>query len=290
MKTTFIVRRSATGEVTAEIINEDGEIVDGKSLGVLPDDALKQLQKEIEEENPDLTIKWENCETEAPQRSHDADQEKPRRHYVYAHVDSSGKMFYIGKGIGRRAWSKERHLLWTRYVERHLKGHYTVEILEDNLSADEAEEIESDWITYYGAELVNWENFSRETDFKALEIFHELRNKNKQLLRQARETEKKNLESAAKMYIEAIAAIPSYQLIKYEGGLIGQLMDEQAEEIGHFGEVEALDRLTMCLIKLGRVQEASKRANEYFKLYKGDLNRVVTQRIQNRIAKALMKL
>ena len=39
----------------------------------------------------------------------DADQKNPRRSYVYAHVDDTGKFFYIGQGQGQRAWSKERH-------------------------------------------------------------------------------------------------------------------------------------------------------------------------------------
>ena len=225
-----------------------------------------------------------------PKRSPDADQQNPRGHYVYAHVDDSGKIFYVGKGVGRRAWSKDRHPLWIRYVERHLKGNYTVEIFEDNLAEDEAEEVEAEWISYCGAELVNWVNAARETDFKALELFHEHRDANRKLLQRARKTEKRNLERAAAMYIDAIAAIPSYQLIKYEGGLVGQLMDEETEEIGRFGEIEALDRLTMCLIKLGRAREAAERTDEYFRLYRGDLGRAATKRIHKRIAKALAKL
>ena len=34
--------------------------------------------------------------------------------YVYAHRDAKGVPFYIGKGIGRRAWSQDRHPLWHR--------------------------------------------------------------------------------------------------------------------------------------------------------------------------------
>jgi len=226
-----------------------------------------------------------------PKRSPDADQQNPRKHYVYAHVDDSGKIFYIGKGAGRRAWSKDRHSLWLRYVERHLNGSYTVEILEDNLNADDAEAIEAEWMHYCGgSELVNWVNYAREMDFKAIELYHERRNANRKLLQRARKAEKKNVKRAASMYIDAIAAIPSYELIKYEEGLVGQLMDEKTEEIGHHGEIEALDRLSMCLIKLGRIREASERADDYFKLYRADLMRPAVKRIQKRIAKAIAKL
>ena len=224
-----------------------------------------------------------------PQRSPDADQDHPRRHYVYAHLDPSGKMFYIGKGVVRRAWSQDRHPLWTRYVERHLQGQYTVEILSDNLDEEEAEVLEAEWISHCGASLVNWVNSERETDFAALEIFHGRRNANRELLERAREAEKKSLERAAAMYIKAIAAIPSYQSLRTEGGLIGQLMEEEAEEIGDFGEITALERLTMCLIKLGRAHEAASRTQEYFSLYKGDVQRSAAERIKKRIAKALAK-
>ena len=78
--------------------------------------------------------------------SKDADQVNPRRCYVYAHRDSAGKMFYIGCGTGRRAWSGDRHPVWRRYVEKHLDGKYRVLVLQDNLSPSKAEESESNWI------------------------------------------------------------------------------------------------------------------------------------------------
>jgi len=92
------------------------------------------------------------------------------------------------------------------------------------------------------------------------------------------------------MYIDAIAAIPSYALIRYERGLVGTLMDEEEEETGRFGEIEALDRLSMCLIKLRRAREAAERADKYFGAYRGDLNRAAAERITKRLRKALAKL
>lgn len=217
----------------------------------------------------------------------DANQENPRRSYVYAHMDSAGKIFYVGKGNGRRAWSTDRHPLWRRYVEKHLGGNYQVRILQDNLSAGEAEEVEAAWIAQCSDDLVNWVNMGRATDFEALEHYHKLRNANRALIQEAKAIEKRNVVQAVKMYVQAIEAIPGYAFINYEKGLVGQLLSEEADEVGRSGEIEALDRLTMCLIKLERSAEATQHANNYFTLYPLDLQRAASQRIAKRIEKAL---
>lgn len=53
--------------------------------------------------------------------------------YVYGHYRAdTGKLFYVGKGIGDRAWSKrKRNRYWHNTVNKY---GYTVKILEDNLT------------------------------------------------------------------------------------------------------------------------------------------------------------
>jgi hypothetical protein len=53
-RTTFTIRRAATGEVTAEIINERGEIVSSKSFGIMCEREYLQIMKLIEQEFPDI--------------------------------------------------------------------------------------------------------------------------------------------------------------------------------------------------------------------------------------------
>jgi hypothetical protein len=219
----------------------------------------------------------------------DANQENPRRSYVYAHMDSAGKIFYVGKGQGRRAWSRDRHPLWRRYVENHLGGNYQVRILQDNLSPGKAEELEAAWMGQCSDDLMNGVNVGRATDFQALERYHKLRDANRSLIQQAKAIEERDLVQAVKMYVQAIEAISGYAFINYEKGLVGQLLGEEADELGRSGEVEALDRLTMCLVKLERSAEAAQHADNYFALYRRDLQLAASQRIAKRIEKALVR-
>jgi hypothetical protein len=219
----------------------------------------------------------------------DADQENPRRVYVYAHADASGNIFYVGKGEGRRAWSTDRHPLWCRYVDKHLGGKYKVRILRDNLSEQKAEEVEAEWIAQCSDNLVNWQNMGRTSDFEALDRFHKLRDANRSLIQQAKARERADLAEAAQMYLQAIEAVAQYASISYEKGLVGKLLEEEAEELGRCGEIEALDRLTLCLVKLERPDEADGHADRYFARYRRDLQLGTAERIRKRIEKALAR-
>ena len=219
----------------------------------------------------------------------DADQTNPRRAYVYDHVDDGGNIFYVGKGEGRRAWSTDRHPLWHRYVEKHLGGKYQVRILKDNLSVQEAEEVEAEWIAQCSDSLVNWQNMGRATYFQALDRYHKLRDANRSLIQRAKAHEKLNLSEAVQMYAQVIEAAAQYASISYEKGLVGKLLDEEAQDTGRSGEIEALDRLTMCLVKLDRSVEAASHVDRYFATYRRDLQLSAAQRIRKRIEKALAR-
>jgi len=240
--------------------------------------------------NLGIEMSWhEGSEPKPLQPAPDADQENQRGNYVYAHLDNAGNIFYIGKGVEKRAWSPDRHPLWGRYVQNHLNGNYRIQILQDNLSPMEAERIEATWIAECGDALVNWMNMGRKSDYKALDQYHKLRRANRSLIQEAKAEEKHDLERAVAMYFRAIEEIPTYAFMSFEKGLVGKLHDEEAAEVGRNGELEALERLTMCLIGLGKVDEAARHAEGYYALYARDRHLRASERIAKRINKALAR-
>lgn len=89
------------------------------------------------------------------------------------------------------------------------------------------------------------------------------------------------------MYYRAHKALAEYSTIKTEKRLVGQLLDEEREEWGCAGELVILDRLTLCLVRLGRGVEANRAATEYFAKYRPDTELVGSESIWKRVAKAV---
>jgi hypothetical protein len=234
-----------------------------------------------------ISLRVSDAEPERLEPSQTASQVAPKRYYVYAHRRTDGVPFYIGKGVGRRAWDDARHALWQRYVASHLGGSYEVVILADDLTAEQAEALESKWIVQESETLVNWINFGRKTDLEAVGLFHKLQRENRERIAATRPLERSDPERAVANYYEALRSISAYANLKTEGGLVGALLEEQRAETGISGELVVLDRLTLCLVRLGRAVEAQSVAELYFKEYRSDEQLAAAAAVKKRVERAV---
>jgi tetratricopeptide (TPR) repeat protein len=80
---------------------------------------------------------------------------KSGRFYVYVHKGLDGIVFYVDKGTGNRAYSKDRQPEWYYYVEKILKNQYDVEIVRDGISEEDAERIEDALLAKYAETVIN---------------------------------------------------------------------------------------------------------------------------------------
>lgn len=73
----------------------------------------------------------------------------PQDFYVYTHHKATtGEIFYVGKGHGRRAWEKaDRNPFWKRIVSKH---GVVVKVAQDGLQEWAAFELECDLIALHG--------------------------------------------------------------------------------------------------------------------------------------------
>lgn len=83
---------------------------------------------------------------------------KPGKFFVYTHKDKDGTVFYVGKGTGDRAHSRERAPEWLEYLDKKSGGKFSVEIVRDGISEEDALEIEDAVMKMHSGTIVNRAN------------------------------------------------------------------------------------------------------------------------------------
>ena len=187
-------------------------------------------------------------------------------HHVYVHRDRNGKIFYVGKGRGDRAWSKDRHPIWHHYLESRCGGQFTVQIVSYHQTEEDALDRESRYMNKYGPQLVNWQNTGRGVDFGATKQYWTAKKANAVFVAETRPLEASNPTLAIERYQEAMRRMYEYESLVLERGLVADLNREMGME-EYQGDKKILNRLTLCLLKQGRYRELVDSVNEFVKLY-----------------------
>ena len=208
-----------------------------------------------------------------------------RDYYVYFHRDEADRIFYVGKGTDRRAWSSARHPAWHKYVAERLSGKYKVEIHRDGMTESEAEQFEEQLIRKHGEQLVNWINPGRQFDFDALATYQRARDENRRFVDETKPIEATDLVDAVKRYRLALQRMREYERMTLERGLVAELA------VGpDWGDPNILNRLTLCLQKLGRHREVLNEADCYFTEFPSAKSMSIGKQVVARAAKSAARL
>lgn len=225
-------------------------------------------------------------------RNDDYEQSGFKKHYVYVHKDINGDVFYVGEGRDKRAWSvNTRHFYWCMYIMTRSNNKIEVEIIKDKLSKEQAEEIEYEYMLSNVEHLVNWVNMGRKSDWVLCDRYRKMKNETKDVVVKAKEIEKTNLDKSIAMYIYAFNKVKEYAYLDCfdKSGILRELQLEETNDMGYEGELVVLDRMTLCLIKRKKTIEAYSVAMEYYELFRRDLLKKLSEKIHDRIKKALVK-
>jgi hypothetical protein len=164
-----------------------------------------------------------------------------------------------------RAWSTDRDAQWWRFVRTRCDSTYEVVILAEDMDEEDALELEGELIARHGEHLTNWVNPGRQFDYAALDRFHKLRDATTSFISATRPLETSDPETAVARYRQAIEQVHEYCAITWETGLVADLQNEMGQP--RYGDIAALERLTLVLRKLGRFGELVEAVEDYFRHY-----------------------
>lgn len=123
-------------------------------------------------------------------------------------------------------------------------------------------------------------------DRSQLAAYHATRDSAKFVFQQGKASEKSDMASAARDHKTALNLFMKAATIQ-----IYQLANESVSlpRTSQTGDIECLNRLTLCLCKLGHAQQAHDEASAYFQICTEDVSTKTADIIRKRIEKALTK-
>jgi len=207
--------------------------------------------------------------------------------YVYVHKSNDGVVFYVGKGTGNRAYSKDRQPEWYWWVKNKLNCEYAVEIVSEGISEEDALAVEDAVMAANAETVINLQNMYAPLDNAKMHAYCEEQKKCKEKFERAKALDKAgNADAAIKEYQAAYESfIRVRNLSNFETGARAQL------PAGRIAPTQISDAYSKCLAKAGRHVEVVELTKRYFADF-GELTEdtSIETSLRKRAAKSLAKL
>lgn len=188
-------------------------------------------------------------------------------HYVYAHRDISGNIFYIGKGSGEYAWSWERPASWLMYVHLRSQSRFFVQILSYHQSNEEARNRALQLVQRYGPALINSDERVRAVAFTLRADFHAKHEALQSRYNEVKSLEEGHLKEAVEGYTEALHEAINFDQVMKNNALPTELLLRRERTTLTKVLLLILDRLTLCLRKLGDQEGMANAITDFEKRY-----------------------
>lgn len=200
--------------------------------------------------------------------------------YVYVHEDDAGRVFYVGKGTGRRAWSGNRDVLWEQFVATRLQDRrYWIRLVATGLGEGEALEVEAETLAQFGDTVVNRQNMSRGLDMEALE--RHCAGTDEMTLLMARAKAARDPRDRVSLLEQAMELHYTAGQIRFDKGIVAEL----TSEMGGYGHTRLISELVDAHLVAGSPEDAQAALARYLVAHPREAQLKAIQKLQDKAAK-----
>jgi hypothetical protein len=207
-------------------------------------------------------------------------------HAVVAYCRMDGTPFFVWRWRAAQVDETPGDAMFDYYVRNHLKGEYRRDLLEQGLSRDAADSLQSTFMRTHALTLLNRVNFHRRPLYSNLDAYHEANGKVWPARELGRAMEKSDPDGAVEAYETAIRHCDTCAGLQTEEGLYGEVTRDM--DVHHYTAtaLKAMDRISLILCRAGRAPEAQARAKVFFEAHPEVVDtdaQVVLRRIEKAI-------
>lgn len=141
-------------------------------------------------------------------------------------------------------------------------------------------------ITPESTEPAEYENYSRRLDHGKAAKYHGMRSSAKLLQQQAKEMEATDIDRAIHSYQSALSLHMESAKVQI---FVATRPDNTLALFPQSGDIDCIDRLTLCLCKTDKASDAKDAMDEYFAAFPQDAALKAAEKVRKRVAKALSK-